>query len=322
MFNSYFDALRAYLGNTPFSGTAFILLIGAAAFAFSLGLAALVFTLASPLRRRVARLSNEEAEKASVSASLADLVRPYTQYLVPQQEKERSKIVRTLAHAGFRSPNALPLFFAAKAVLLIALPLMVLLVSPMFPRISTNVLFLSAILAGGVGFLLPGIWLDHRVQGRQRLLREGFPDAMDLLVVCVEAGLGLAPALQRVADDLMISYPELGGELGLVNAEMRAGVERTQALKNLADRTGLEDIRGLVALLVQTMRFGTGVAEALRVYSEEFRDKRMQAAEELAAKMGTKMIFPLILCFFPSFFLIAIGPAAIAMMSTFRNMGH
>jgi tight adherence protein C len=322
VFSSYFDALRAYLGSTPSSGIAFILLIGAAAFAFSLGLAALVFTLASPLRRRVARLSNEDAEKASISASLADLLNPYTRYLVPQQEKERSKVVRMLAHAGYRSPNALPLFFAAKTVLLIALPLVVLLVSPMFPRISSNVLLLSAGLAGGLGFLLPGVWLDHRVQGRQRQLRVGFPDAMDLLVVCVEAGLGLAPALQRVADDLMISYPELGGELGLVNAEMRAGVERTQALKNLADRTGLEDIRGLVALLVQTMRFGTGVAEALRVYSEEFRDKRMQAAEEVAATMGTKMIFPLILCFFPSFFLIAIGPAAIAMMATFRNMGQ
>lgn len=319
MLTAYLDALRAYLGSTT-SGTAFILLIGAAAFAFSLGLTALVVTLASPLRRRVARLSNQDVEKISVSAGLAELIRPLSQYLVPQQEKERSKVVRMLAHAGFRSPNALPLFFAAKAILAIALPLTVLLVSPMFPRVSSNLLLMSAGIFGGLGYLMPGIWLDHRVQGRQRQLREGFPDAMDLLVVCVEAGLGLAPALQRVADDLMISYPELGGELGLVNAEMRAGVERTQALKNLADRTGLEDIRGLVALLVQTMRFGTGVAEALRVYSEEFRDKRMQAAEEIAAKMGTKMIFPLILCFFPSFFLIAIGPAAIAMMATFRNM--
>jgi tight adherence protein C len=173
---------------------------------------------------------------------------------------------------------------------------------------------------GGLGFLAPSMWLDRRAQARQRQLRIGFPDALDLLVVCVEAGLGLAPALQRVADDLMISYPELGTELALVNAEIRAGVERTQALKNLAERTGLEDIRGLVALLVQTMRFGTGIADALRVYSEEFRDKRMQAAEEVAAKMGTKMIFPLVACLFPSFFLIAIGPAALAMMTVFKGM--
>ncbi len=229
-------------------------------------------------------------------------------------------MVRQLVHAGYRSPNALPVFFAVKALLMVALPLVVFLVSPMFPKVSSNMLLLTGLGAGCLGFLIPGVWLDHHVQGRQRQLRVAFPDALDLLVVCVEAGLGLAPALQRVADDLMISYPELGGEMSLVNAEIRAGVERTQALKNLADRTGLEDIRGLVALLVQTMRFGTGVADALRVYSEEFRDKRMQAAEEVAAKMGTKMIFPLVVCLFPSFFLVAIGPAVIAMMATFRNM--
>jgi tight adherence protein C len=138
----------------------------------------------------------------------------------------------------------------------------------------------------------------------------------------VEAGLGLAPALQRVADEVSVSHPELGAELGLVNAEMRAGVERTQALRNLAERTGLSDIRGLVTLMVQTLRFGTGIADALRVYSEEFRDKRMQAAEEQAAKIGTKMIFPLAFCIFPSFFLVAIGPAVLAVIDVFANLGH
>jgi tight adherence protein C len=142
------------------------------------------------------------------------------------------------------------------------------------------------------------------------------------LVVCVESGLGLAPALQRVADELSVSHPELGTELTLVNAEIRAGVERTQALKNLADRTGLEDIRGLTALLVQTMRFGTSVGDALRVYAEEFRDKRMQAAEEQAAKIGTKMIFPLVLCLFPSFFLVAVGPAVLRLIAVFGQIPH
>jgi tight adherence protein C len=314
------ESLRTYLGNQPSSGVAFILLIGTAVFAFSLGAAALALTAANPLRRRLARLAHQDAEKVTISASLAELIRPYSRYILPKKEDERSKVSRQLVHAGYRSASALPLFFAAKALLLIALPLAVFLVSPMFPRLSSNMLLIAGVGVGGLGFLLPSIWLDHRVQARQRDLRVGFPDAMDLLVVCVEAGLGLAPALQRVADDLMLSYPELGGELALVNAEIRAGVERTQALKNLAERTGLEDIRGLVALLVQTMRFGTGIADALRVYSEEFRDKRMQAAEEVAAKMGTKMIFPLVVCLFPSFFLIAIGPAALAMMATFRNL--
>ena len=160
------------------------------------------------------------------------------------------------------------------------------------------------------------------MQSRLKKLRNGFPDALDLLVVCVESGLGLAAAIQRVADELSVSHPELATQLALVNAEMRVGVERTKALRNLADRTGLDDIRGLVSLLIQTMRFGTGVAESLRVYSEEFRDKRMQKAEEAAAKIGTKLIFPLVTCLFPSFFIVAIGPAVIRLIEVFSVMGN
>ena len=313
------DALRSYITQAPL-GTAFILLIAASVFAFALGAAGLLLTLADPLRRRVARLANQDVATTSLSATLADLLRPLTRYILPKREGELSKVRRRLLHAGYRSANALPLFYAAKAALIIGLPLVVFFVSPMFPRVPSNTLLLVAIGLGGFGFLAPSIYLTHRTEARQTELRRAFPDALDLLVVCVEAGLGLAPALQRVADDLMISYPDLGGELALVNAEIRAGVDRTQALKNLAERTGLEDIRGLVALLVQTMRFGTGIADALRVYSEEFRDKRMQAAEEVAAKMGTKMIFPLVVCLFPSFFLVAIGPALIAMMGVFKGL--
>jgi tight adherence protein C len=140
-------------------------------------------------------------------------------------------------------------------------------------------------------------------------------------VVCVESGLGLAAGLQRVALELQISYPELAAELDRVNAEMQAGMERELALRNLATRTGLADIRSLVGLLVQTMRFGTSIADALRVYSEEFRDKRVQLAEEQAAKLGTKMIFPMVLCFFPSFFVIAVGPVIIRVIRVFGT-GH
>jgi tight adherence protein C len=181
---------------------------------------------------------------------------------------------------------------------------------------------LCAACAGYLGWIACSIWLDKQVAKRQRELRAGFPDALDLLVVCVESGLGLAPALQRVAEELTVSHPALADELGLVNAEMRAGVERGQALKNLSDRTGLEDVRGMTSLLVQTMRFGTSVAEALRVYSEEFRDKRTQAAEEQAAKIGTKMIFPLVLFLFPSFFLVSVGPAVIGLIDVFTKFGN
>jgi tight adherence protein C len=316
-------ALAIQYGAQSGFGTTFVLLTGAAVFAFTLGIAALVAAVSSPLRRRLARLTQADAtDTLSLSARLADLFRPYTRYIMPRKEAELSKVRLLLLHAGYRSPNAVSAYFGVKSLLLIALPLLVLLVAPLFPKLSSNLLLICEGIAGCLGFLLPTMWLERKVQKRQRQLRVAFPDAMDLLVVCVEAGLGLAPALQRVADDLMISYPELGGELALVNAEIRAGVERAEALKNLSARTGLEDIRGLVALLVQTTRFGTGVADALRVYAEEFRDKRMQAAEEQAAKMGTKMIFPLIVCLFPSFFLIAVGPAVLALSALFRDMQH
>ena len=137
------------------------------------------------------------------------------------------------------------------------------------------------------------------------------------MTVCGESGLGPTPALQRVADELDISHPELGSEIGQVTAQMRAGVDREVALRGLATRTGLDDVRGLVSLLAQTLRFGTGISDALRVYSEDFRDRRMQRAEEAAAKIGTKLIFPLVICLFPSFFVVAIGPAAIRLTEAF-----
>ena len=135
----------------------------------------------------------------------------------------------------------------------------------------------------------------------------------------MESGLGLAAAIQRVADELDVSHEELAFELSTVNAEIRAGMPREKALRNLADRTGLQDIRGLVGLLVQTMKFGTSISDALRVYSEEFRDKRMQRAEEQAAKMGTKLIFPLVFCMFPIFFIVAIGPAVLRIVEWMAN---
>jgi tight adherence protein C len=195
------------------------------------------------------------------------------------------------------------------------------LASNWLPKLDSTRLLFFAAAAAFVGMTLPNFFLNRMVERRQRALRHAFPDALDLLVVCVESGLGLGAGLQRVAQELHTSYPELATELDRVNAEMQAGMERELALRNLATRTGLSDIRSLVGLLIQTMRFGTSVADALRIYSEEFRDKRMQLAEEQAAKLGTKMIFPMVLCFFPSFFLVAVGPAIVRVIRVFGT-GH
>jgi tight adherence protein C len=314
--------LRAFLAGQPLAALAFVLLIGAAVFALSMGASAVALASADPLRRRLGRLSASEVRPSFSGRDLADFLRPLFPYLIPKKEGERTRVGRLLMYAGYRSPAALPLYYSSKAVLMIALPLVVIFAAAFFPKVTSTQMMFSALALGFLGSLAPSIWLDKRAAKRQRELRVAFPDALDLLVVCVESGLGLAPALQRVADDLMISHPDLGTELALVNAEIRAGVERTQALKNLAERTGLSDIRGLVTLLVQTMRFGTGVADALRVYSEEFRDKRMQAAEEAAAKIGTKMIFPLAFCLFPSFFLVTVGPAVLRVVAALKEMHH
>jgi tight adherence protein C len=174
--------------------------------------------------------------------------------------------------------------------------------------------------AVGVGWLAPAIYVDKRKEGRMRRLLAAFPDALDLMVVCVESGLALPQAIERVADEMAVSQPELAMELALVNAQVRAGVPSTEALKQLAERTGLEDIRGLVSLLAQSIRFGTSVGATLRIYAEEFRDRRTQLAEEQAAKIGTKLVFPLILCLWPSFFLVAIGPAIIGVLKVFGKV--
>jgi tight adherence protein C len=311
--------VQGALGN---SAVLFIVLVAGAVFVLTLGMSSFAAALLDPVRRRVQQVSPDEAQQSSLSDGLADRLRPLASLIGPRRDNERKRVSRLLIHAGYRSANAATLYYGAKGVAIVLLPLAVLLASPLFPTLTTQKLLLFAVLAGYFGSLACSIWLDREVEKRQRALRAGFADALDLLVVCVESGLGLAPALQRVADDLAVSHPELGEELALVNAEMRAGVERGVALKNLSDRTGLDDIRGLTALLVQTMRFGTSVADALRVYSEEFRDKRTQAAEEKAAKIGTKMIFPLVLCLFPSFFLVTIGPAVIGLVDVFTKLGH
>jgi len=312
--------LQGYFSDSQTAELVFILLTGAAVFVFALGAFAFALAVADPLRRRLGQLGNAEAQ--SEKGSAADWVRPLARYATPSKEWERSRVNRLLVHAGYRSPQALTLFYATKALFTASLPIAVFLVSPFFPTMTTGTLVFAACAAGFLGSIAPSVWLDHKVKSRQREVRASFPDALDLLVVCIESGLGLSSALQRVADELTVSHPELGTELSIVNAEMRAGVERTQALKNLAERTGLDDIRGLTALLVQTMRFGTSIADALRVYSEEFRDKRMQAAEEQAAKIGTKMIFPLVACLFPSFFLVAVGPAVLRLVDVFKQMPH
>ena len=295
-------------------------LSAATVFVLVLGTAVLLLNYFDPVRRRVGNVVGGAPEDERLLIKVATAVGPVATYILPQAELERDKAMLQLSRAGFRSPMALHAYYLIKTVLAIVLPLVVLVSANWLPRIGTTSILTYAMFASGIGLLGPNIVLQRMLENRMKALRNGFPDALDLLVVCVESGLGLAAAIQRVAEELEVSHPELAFELLLVNAEIRVGMPRERALKNLADRTGLDDIRGLVALLVQTMRFGTGVADALRVYSEEFRDKRTQRAEEQAAKMGTMLVFPLVLFMFPIFFIVAIGPAVIRIIDAFNKV--
>ena len=308
---AFFDLLASYSSDEVILRRILVALSAATIFVLGLGLTALLMNLVNPVRRRMGLVGETPQVKGRLLVRVATALGPVSTYLRPRQEAERKKMTLQLFRAGFRSPQAQPAFYAIKSLLIVVLPLAVLLATRFFPGIETRSALTYAMFAAGCGLIVPNIVLKKLVARRSNELRRAFPDALDLLVVCVEAGLGLAAAIQRVADELAVSHPELAFELSTVNAEIRAGTAREKALRNLADRTGLADIRGLVGLLVQTMRFGTSISDALRVYSEEFRDIRMQRAEEQAAKMGTKLIFPLIFCMFPVFFIVAIGPAVL-----------
>lgn len=318
--NALFEQIAAVISDETILVNLVVWLSAATVFVFVLGSAVLLLNYFDPVRRRVSNVVGDAPEDERLLIKVATAIGPVATYILPQVELERDKAMLQLSRAGFRSPMALHAYYLIKTVLALVLPLIILVSANWLPRIGTTSILTYAMFASGIGLLGPNIVLQRMLENRMNALRKGFPDALDLLVVCVESGLGLAAAIQRVAEELEVSHPELAFELLLVNAEIRVGMPRERALKNLADRTGLEDIRGLVALLVQTMRFGTGVADALRVYSEEFRDKRMQKAEEQAAKMGTMLVFPLVLFMFPIFFIVAIGPAVIRIIDAFSKV--
>ena len=223
----------------------------------------------------------------------------------PTSASEMGKVKGRLVCAGFRGAEALSVFIGLRLGCgLLAFGVMS---TPLFGKPS----LLFALVATALGYLLPSIGLARMAKRRQLRIRLSLADALDLLVVSVEAGLGLDQALQRVGDELAFAHKDLSDELRLVNLELRAGNARSDALRHLADRTGVDDLSSLAAMLIQTDKFGTSVAQSLRIHSETLRTKRRQRAEETAAKTGVKMVFPLVFCIFPAIFVVTIGPAAI-----------
>jgi tight adherence protein C len=232
----------------------------------------------------------------------------------PKSPKEMGNLRLRLVQAGYRREEALTIFFGIRVAFALSL----------FALFSSNILIKPNLLLAlgglGLGYILPGMVLARLAKRRAHRIRLSLADMLDLLVVSVEAGLGLDQALSRVGAELAFAYPELSDELRLINLELRAGKPRSEALRNLADRTGVEDLSSLVTMLIQTDKFGTSIAQSLRVASETLRTKRRQRAEEAAAKTGVKMVFPLVTCIFPSIWVVTIGPAAIRFITVLFPM--
>jgi tight adherence protein C len=296
---------------TLYTNILFPAAVAFAGFFLAYGVAAWAMTLRDPSVRGFERLADIRDGRPTMWTRVFSKLEPFGRRLLPVMGDERLRIEEQLFIAGLRRPNAAGTFVLIKLVSLLAVIVATWLLWPTSSESVTPLLIVLPIAGITLALIGPNWWLASRVKRRQARLRNGFPDALDLLVICVEAGLGLTAALERVTTEIRILHPELAQEFASVNAEIRSGIDRATALQGLNRRTGLPEIRGLVTLLVQTMQLGTGIADSLRVYSSEFRDQRMQKAEERAAKTGTKMIFPLVFCEFPAFFLIAVGPVVI-----------
>jgi tight adherence protein C len=259
-----------------------------------------------------------EIELESPMMKVAEKVAEPINRILPPSPEKMGKLQKQLVYAGFRSPNA-PMIYRAIQLLSLAI----------FPALAW---FAFMIWTGGhggwmlwlmvgliLGYLPPRIVLEQLVTGRQRRLRWGLTDALDLMVVSVEAGLGINQAMVRISNELRSAHPEICEEFELVNTEIRVGREREEALRNLAGRTGVEDLHGLCAMLIQADRFGTSISRAIRVYSDSLRTKRRQRAEQAAQKAAVKLLVPLALFLFPTLFIALLGPAALQLYDQFAR---
>jgi len=238
---------------------------------------------------------------------------------VESGRKDNSAVRRFLVQAGYPDASAVSVYWASRVSLAAGLPAAGILLLPLLGASATQVM-LGMFWFMALGWVGPTFYVRRRLKARQKEVQLALPDMLDMLVVCVEAGLGLNQAFVRVADEIEHVSPVMSEQLAMINLEMRAGTPRDEALQNFAERTGLADIKSLVSMLIQTDRFGTSVAHALRVHSDTMRTKRRQRAEEAAAKTTIKLVFPLVLFVFPAMFVVVIGPSALAIFRTFSKL--
>jgi tight adherence protein C len=294
-----------------------------------LGVYWLLYKPQSAATERLRRLGGKEVNAPSAQVAVMPDDRPAAEIaqrlaeplnkLLPPSATEAKKLQKQLMHAGYRSAEAPIIFRALHVMSMAGLPLLVAGVCALTAR-PLNRAVIYIIIAFVAGFFLPRYFLGRSIKKRQRLIRWGLADALDLMVVSVEAGLGLNAAMLKVSSELKDVHPPVATEFELANLEIRVGRERDEALRNLAERTGVDDLHSLVAMLIQTDKFGTSIAKGLRVYSDSLRTKRRQRAEQEAQKAAVKLLLPLACFLFPTLFIAILGPAALNLIDTVGKM--
>ncbi|RQH08387.1 type II secretion system F family protein [Paraburkholderia dinghuensis] len=313
------------------SMSSMLLLGGVFVIVFALAFAAMHFVASRDLSHRIGQPGAAPVDSRFGNASdagagdgnvwferLVEFSRPISKLSVPKEGWEGSALRVRLMNAGWRAPGAGAIYFAAKTVLALVLPLLAAIWLFGSPTSTSTLNFTALLVAlGAVGYYLPNVIVARRVEARQRTIFEDFPDAIDLMTVCVEAGLGLDAALMKVAEEVRLRSPDVADELELLLLEIRSGFSKEKALRNFSLRTGVEDIDSFATMLIQAERFGTSIGSSLRVLSDTLRVRRRMRAEEQAAKIALKLLFPLMFCIFPSLMVVLMGPA---MLHIYRSL--
>lgn len=293
-------------------GSVFLAVIGTVTFLGSVG------SLERRLSTGVGVVSKNSRNSAPDGASPSRISRLFDRLshnVIPSNEDLRSRVRQRLVQAGYLTSSAVGRYYGFRILMTVSLPLAFILISPLFSRqMDAETVLMVAITLATLGFFVPALVISHRISRRQLAVRESFPDAMDMLMVCVEAGLGLDAAINRVAREINSAHPILGEQLELTAIELRVGKSREEALRNLSDRIGLEEISSLVTLLVQSSNLGASIAQTLRVHADELRAKRMLRAEEKAHKLPVKLSIPLVFLILPMLIIVIVGPSVIEIM--------
>lgn len=272
------------------------------------------------LQKRLDTLPVQGELKEKKYKNLQKKVESVSPFLTPSDEKEREGARLKLIRAGYHHESAISYFYAIK----LAITLLGLFGAAIYYLYSgtEQSIFVIGPIGAAVGMFLPNIVLNKMVQSRQKNIKRGVPDALDLLVVCTESGLGLNMALNRVSKEVALSHPELADELETVCAKIKSGYEMPLAFRDLVERTGVTELTGLVSMLSHAAKLGGSIAKTLRDYTEDYRDKRNQELEEIAAKIPTKMIFPMIVFIWPAFFIVVVGPAVLSIVDVFKSINN